>query len=525
VEEARAAALRSVAATCAIVLLILAAMLAILVLLGRRIVTPVLALTEVITRLAGRDYAVAIPAGSRDEIGRMAGALETLRRGAIAAEQAEARIAHQARHDALTGLSNRVVMQERVEQAIAAAGRGQTSALLCLDLDRFKAVNDNFGHPVGDRLLRQVAERLLACVRDVDTVSRLGGDEFSVLLTCLETGVSAGVVAERIIRALCEPFDLDGLRVSVGTSVGIAVTLQDGGSADALATSADTALYRAKLDGKGCYRFFVPEMGEALRSRMSLEQDLRDAVRNNAFELLYQPQFHLETNRIIGFEALLRWRHPTRGFIAASEFMPLAEETRLIVPLGGWVLRQACADAMNWPEAVKLSVNLSVVQVRTHDLATTVQHALASAGLPASRLELEVTEAALLIDNGAALHALRDLGASLSMDNFGTLSSSLSHLQSFPFGKVKIDRSLIRGLSPEPRTAAIIRAVVGLGHDFGMIVSAVGVETPAQLTKLRREGCTEVQGNLCGGPIPAEVARTMAARGVGFAAAWESGVA
>jgi diguanylate cyclase (GGDEF)-like protein len=512
-DSRQAAALR-VVSLAAVVVLFLAVTLAVLTLLKRRIVSPLLALTEAIGRLARREYDVAIqPRMRTDEVGRVAVALEALRRGAMAAEKSEAQIVHMACHDALTGLPNRNLLYERMEHALGLAGRGQNCAALCLDLDRFKDVNDTFGHPVGDQLLQAVSERLLACVRENDTVSRLGGDEFVVLLIGLETPESAGLLAQRIVRTLSEPFDLDGHSIVVGASVGIAVTPQDATSAVTLLKSADTALYRAKLDEPGSYRFFEPDMDARLQARVALERDLRQAVRDEAFALAYQPQYNLATDQLCGFEALLRWHHPVRGTVGPAEFIPLAEDTGLIVPIGAWVLREACAEAVNWPATVKLAVNLSAVQFKSQVLVQTVRQALADSGLAPTRLELEITEGMLLNNNAttlAVLHELHDLGVSISMDDFGTGYSSLSYLRSFPFDKIKIDQSFVRDLSQREDSRAIIRAVVALGKSLGMTTTAEGVETEDQLAQLRREGCTEVQGYLFSKPTSAEAARRLA---------------
>jgi diguanylate cyclase (GGDEF)-like protein len=510
-----------VAAAAAVVLLSMLATAGVLVLLTRRIVVPVLSLTEVIGRIARNDFNVAIPARDRtDEIGRMAVALDALRAGAMAGEEHKAQIVHMARHDGLTGLPNRLMLREALEQAVAMAGRGQASAVLCLDLDRFKAVNDTFGHPTGDLLLKAVAKRLLACVRDVDTVSRLGGDEFAILLAGLDQPEQAAVFARRIVRSLSQPFELDGHNVRVGTSIGIALTPRDTTAAVTLLKCADTALYRAKQEEKGGWRFFRPEMDEHLQERMALERDLREAVQNEAFELAFQPQYTLardpmDGDRLCGFEALLRWRHPVRGMVGPAMFVPTAEETGLIVPIGAWVLRHACFEAMHWPDDVRLAVNLSGVQFRSQDLVRTVRQALADSGLPAARLELEITETVLLNNsagNLATLHELHDMGIHIAMDDFGTGYSSLSYLRSFPFDTIKIDRSFVRDLSDDPGARAIVRAVVALSRSLGMTTTAEGVETQEQLAELRRQGCTDVQGYLFSKPIWAVQARQLASR-------------
>ncbi len=515
VARSRAAALDHVAVAAIVLTLTVIVMIGVLVLLQRRIVLPVLALTEAIGRIARLELDIAIPAGKRrDEIGRMALALDALRSGAIAGERNKARLGHLARHDALTGLPNRLAFQDSLKQAVAMAGRGQISAALCLDLDRFKAVNDTFGHPTGDLLLCGVADRLAACVRDGDVVCRIGGDEFVVLLVGLDGGDQAEIVALRIVQALSEPFDLAGKTVGVGCSIGIAIMPQHTTSGVALLKHADTALYLAKSEGKGTWRFFEPEMDVHVQERQALEHDLREAVRDEAFDVAYQPQYTLATGRLCGFEALLRWHHPARGAIGPASFIPVAEETGQIVPLGAWVLRHACAEATNWPDHVKLAVNLSGVQFRDASLVRTVQRTLEETGFPARRLELEITETMLLTNSASNLAILRELhemGIGIAMDDFGTGYSSLNYLRSFPFDTLKIDQSFVRDLPEQAESRAIVRAVIALGNSLGMKTTAEGVETAEQLTFLRGEGCDDAQGYLLGKPIRAAQARLLAA--------------
>ena len=517
-ERRQTAGLYVVIAT-AVLGLTMLALTVVLIMLQRRIVSPVLALTEAIGRIGRLEFDVAIPAHQGVvEIGRMAGALDALRDGAIAGEQYKAQILRMSRRDPLTDLANRVALQDRMEHAVAMAGRGQQPALLCLDLARFKAVTATFGHPTGDLLLQSVAQRLLGCVRDVDTVSRLGGDEFVIMLVDLDQADQAAVVAQRIVQTLSEPFDLDGQIVSIGCSVGIAVTPLDAASALALMKCADTALYRAKKEGKGTWRYFKPEMDAHLRERATLERELRDALQSEAFTLAYQPVYRLttdrlEADRLCGFEALLRWCHPERGFIRPGLFVPIAEETGLIVPIGAWVLRQACAEAMHWPDDVRVAVNLSAVQFRTLDLVQTVRQALADSGLPPHRLKLEITETVLLTNNEAVLAILgemHDMGIHIAMDDFGTGYSSLSYLCSFPFDTIKIDQTFVRDITHDARSRAIIGLVVGMATSLGMTTTAEGVETTEQLAELRRQGCTEVQGYLFSKPVWADQARLLA---------------
>jgi len=419
--------------------------------------------------------------------------------------RSEAQILFLARHDALTDLPNRFLFGERMEQAIAQLGRSSGFAVLCLDLDRFKAVNDTLGHLLGDKLLRQVAERLSACAREVDTVARLGGDEFAVIQVGLERPEAAGELARRLVATISEPYEIDGHHVVVGVSIGVAVAPGDGTSGGTLLKNADMALYRAKADGRGTFRFFEPEMDARLQARRALEGDLRRALEQGQLEPFYQPLIDFRSNRICGFEALLRWRHPERGMVSPAEFVPIAEEIGLIVPIGEWVLRRACADAARWPEPVKVAVNVSPAQFKSPLLVDAVAEALAASGLAAGRLELEITESTLLQDNDATLatlHRLRDLGPRISMDDFGTGYSSLSYLRSFPFDKIKIDQSFVRDLASKPDCAAIVRAITGLGASLGMKTTAEGVETEEQMARLRAEGCTEGQGYLFSRPCP-----------------------
>jgi len=405
-----------------------------------------------------------------------------------------------AHHDALTGLSNRLLFHERLEEASEQRRRRNDGvALLCLDLDHFKQVNDTLGHPAGDALLKAVAERLLACVRDGDVVARLGGDEFAILQRGVNQPEHATVLAQRMIEALSAPYDLGGDRIVVGASVGIVIANPDLSSADLLMRSADIALYQAKGNGRGTFCFFESVMNEQIQARRAIEVDLREALGRGEFEVFYQPLFNLQTQLVSAFEALLRWRHPDRGLVSPAEFIPLAEELGLIAPIGEWVTAQACRDAVTWPEHVKVAVNLSPVQFRNSGLLETVRRALEGSGLPAHRLELEITESALLQDSDAVLatlHELRALGLRTALDDFGTGYSSLSYLRSFPFDKLKIDQSFVREMAYRPDCLAIVTSVLGLARELGMATTAEGVETEEQLAQLRRVGCTEVQGFL-----------------------------
>jgi diguanylate cyclase (GGDEF)-like protein len=417
----------------------------------------------------------------------------------------EARMAHMAHHDALTGLPNRVLLHQRLEQAVKLR---QGVGVLCLDLDRFKEVNDTLGHAIGDVLLKAVAERLRSCTRETDTLARSSGDEFVIVQIAAKPSNDAAVLAARIQEAIGRPFDLDGHQVVVGTSIGIAVSPNDGTDPYDLLKHADLALYRSKSRGRGVFCFFEQEMNTRMQARRDLERDLRTALGNREFELHYQPIVNIERNEASGFEALLRWYHPERGIVSPGEFIPLAEETGLIVPIGEWVLRQACADAASWPRDLRVAVNLSAVQFKNRALAQTVFNALAMSGLAASRLELEITESVLLQDSEATLatlHQLRDLGVRIALDDFGTGYSSLSYLRSFPFDKIKIDRCFVADLSEsDADSLAIVRAVARLGDALGMSTTAEGVETKEQLECVRTEGCTEIQGYLFSAPKRAD---------------------
>ncbi len=420
--------------------------------------------------------------------------------------RAEERIVFMARHDPLTGLANRAQFQEKLEQAVQQAARGSCFALLCLDLDGFKAVNDTLGHPAGDRLLQAVAARLMQLVREIDTVARLGGDEFAIVQLGATEAKEAAALAERILAAIAQPFDIDGQSVMVGTSIGVALAPADGADVETLMRNADLALYRSKAEGRRMWRFFEPGMNARAQSRRSMELDLRLALAREQLAVHYQPTIDAATRRICGFEALLRWTHPTLGAIPPHTFVPVAEEVGLIVPIGAWVLRQACTEAARWPEEIRVSVNLSPAQFRSPYLVRTVTEALAEAGLRPDRLELEITEALLLKDSEATvatLHRLRDAGVRIALDDFGTGHASLGSVRSFPFDRIKIDQSFVRDLATRAEAAAIVRAVTGLAADLGIATTAEGVETVEQMQRLMGEGCTELQGRLFSQPRPA----------------------
>jgi diguanylate cyclase (GGDEF)-like protein/PAS domain S-box-containing protein len=421
--------------------------------------------------------------------------------------QAEARIAYMAHHDGLTDLPNREFYQERLREALVEAQTGNKRvAVLYVDLDLFKNVNDSFGHPMGDRLLRLVADRLRSQVRGNHLAARLGGDEFALILTSDSSPNEASDFSTRLIEVLSDSYDIDGVEVVIGASVGIALSPSDGTTSEELMRNADMALYRAKSDGGGVHRFFEREMDRIAQKRRDMEVDLRRAFANGEFELHYQPLVDIGTDRISGFESLLRWHHPDKGMISPAEFIPIAEDIGLIVSLGEWVLREACAEAAKWPDEVKVAVNLSPVQFRSRNLVQAVISALAHSGLSPRRLELEITESVFLAEtetNLAVLHQLRELGVRISMDDFGTGYSSLSYLRSFPFDKIKIDRSFVKDLAERPDCVAIVRAISGLGRSLNITTTAEGVETVDQLDWLRNEGCNEVQGFLFSAAKPA----------------------
>jgi diguanylate cyclase (GGDEF)-like protein len=429
-------------------------------------------------------------------------------------ERERERALQQAHQDALTGLPNRLMFQVHMRQALTAAAPSGM-AVLYLDLDGFKAVNDTLGHPVGDALLRAVAGRLQNCARQTDLVARLGGDEFAIVQLNAPQPAAAAHLSERLLLSLRAPFLVQGHQIVIGTSIGVALAEPPAATADGLLRNADIALYNAKAAGRGAWRLFHPDMDLEMQARRRLETDLRCALADGQFELYYQPLVDATSQGLTGFEALLRWNHPTRGKVPPAEFIPLAEEIGLIRPIGAWVLERACADAANWPSPLKVAVNLSPVQFRNGRLVQDVEHALAMAGLPSRRLELEVTESVLLQQNEATLgilHGLRALGTRISMDDFGTGYSSLSYLHRFPFDKIKIDQSFVRNLAQEKGSLEIIRAVVGLGRALNMEVLAEGVETPEQLSMLQAEGCDELQGYLFSRPMSLPEARLAIAR-------------
>ena len=431
--------------------------------------------------------------------------LEVLRR-----QQADARTQYLAYHDALTGLPNRETFRESCQEALAAArAGGAPAAVFFLDLDGFKAINDTLGHSIGDLLLKAVATRLRDRLPLSVMIARLGGDEFGVLLANCPTVGEAISLASDLIEAAAEPFPIEAQILSVAASVGVALSSQVAESVDDLLKSADLAMYRAKEDGRnsmgaGAYRIFDPSMDQEAQNALALKSEMRAALVNGEFRLHFQPIVSVKTGKIVAFEALIRWEHPVRGLISPANFIPLAESTRLIVPIGEWVIREACRVAATWPDDIKVAVNLSPVQFQRCDLTPIVVSALAQSGLAPHRLELEITESVLL-DNAdkhvRTLEALREIGTTISMDDFGTGFSSLSYLRTFPFDKIKIDQSFVQSLGSDKRSLDIITAIAGLGKSFGMKTVAEGVETVAQYAAIAEQGCTEVQGRFYSMPM------------------------
>ena len=452
-----------------------------------------------------------------DEIGRFFG-FRGFASDLTKMRQSEVELDRLARQDALTGLANRQALRRALDDAlVSAVRRKHRCSMFLLDLDRFKAVNDTLGHPAGDTLLRLVALRLRDVIGDAGQVGRLGGDEFEIVLPNTSDKTDLSKLAQGIIDSLSRPYTINGTAVSIGASIGIVTSDYDDRTSDDLMRDADLALYAAKAAGKGCYRFFAPEMHEAARERQLMESDLRVALERSQLRLVYQPCVDASTEAVTGFEALIRWDHPEHGPVSPVEFIPLAEEIGLIDEIGEWVLRTACAEAAKWPAQITVAVNLSPVQFKSPALPTVVRMVLSDTQLPAKRLELEITEGVFL-SNDDHVHemiaSLKAIGLKLALDDFGTGYSSLSYLQRVPFDKIKIDRSFVTGASdPEGRNAALIRAMVGLASDLKMQTTAEGVETQEELALVRTLGCSLVQGYIFGKPMPSEEARELASKG------------
>jgi diguanylate cyclase (GGDEF)-like protein len=425
--------------------------------------------------------------------------------------RSDKRIAHLAHYDPLTDLPNRVLFRGQLEQALERVQRGERIAVLYIDIDEFKSVNDTLGHPVGDELLKVVADRLRGCIRKTDVVARLGGDEFAIIQTGLEGPAEVTELVTRIYEAIRIPHECAGHLLTTDASIGIALAPEDGTHLDELLKNADLAMYGAKADGRRTYRFFEPKMDARVKALRALELDLRKAIVDGGFELHYQPLVNLQDNTVSGCEALLRWRHAELGSISPAQFIPVAEDTGLINQLGEWVLNTACAEAATWPDHIKVAVNVSPVQFRSQTLALKVAAALAASGLSANRLELEITEAVLLRDDEATLamlHELRQLGVRIALDDFGTGYSSLSYLHRFPFDKIKIDRSFIANIAESNGSPSIVEAVVNIAAARNIATTAEGVETEQQREILRKLDCDEMQGYLFSPAVPAaEISR------------------
>ncbi len=424
----------------------------------------------------------------------------------------ETRLAFLAHHDGLTGLANRVLLNDRIEMTLARVRRGEQAAVMFLDLDHFKTVNDSFGHATGDELLKIVADRLKSSLRETDTLARLGGDEFAILLADSEQPKGANIVAKRIIDMINAPFEIDGKQIRIGTSIGIATAPFDADTTQGLLKCADLALYKAKAEGRATYRFFEADMDTRMAARRELEHDLRDVVAEKGFTLHYQPLLNLATNKVVCMEALIRWQHPKRGMISPADFIPVAEETGLIVQIGKWVLEQACKDAARWGNGVKVSVNLSRHQLSCPSIVLHVANALAKSGLEPECLQLEITETAVMHNPAKSVElitSLRGLGIDIAMDDFGTGYSSLGCLRMFPFSKIKIDRSFINDLTTCHSSRMILRTIVSLARTLGMSTTAEGIETAEQLDIVRAEGCEEMQGYYYSRPKPIEDLREL----------------
>jgi diguanylate cyclase (GGDEF)-like protein len=418
-----------------------------------------------------------------------------------------ARLDYIARHDPLTGLANRTLFLEQLQHALDSRQEGESVALHCFDLDQFKTINDTLGHPLGDRLLQKVAERIAACLEEGEQLARLGGDEFAIIQSHVHGPEAVTELATCILKAVSASYKMGQHAIETTASIGIALAPGDATDVEGMLKSADMALNRAKADGPATFRFFEAEMNVSLQRRFMLEADLRRALDRQQFELFYQPMLDIPSNDVIGFEALLRWRHPERGLIPPLDFIPLAEETKLILPIGAWVLRKACQEAAGWPEAIRVAVNVSPVQFRGDGLVGNVQHALTESGLRPDRLELEITESILLQNSTANLMILNQLnaiGVRVALDDFGTGYASLGYLRRFRFDTLKIDQSFVRDLSESVDCETIVRAITGLGRSLGMRVLAEGVETGPQLDALRQAGCHSAQGYLFSRPRPAD---------------------
>ncbi|MEE4155219.1 MAG: EAL domain-containing protein [Erythrobacter sp.] len=481
---------------------------------ARSVTEPLKQLDEA-TRLIGEGRDVSLTVKTDDEIGRLAGSFNAM---VAAIEERERQIIHVGLHDGLTGLPNRKLFTEQLASTLARRKADERLMVAYIDLDDFKMVNDTLGHPAGDALLRLVADRLREDLPDA-LIARLGGDEFAVLIDGIDDKASLGSIADGLQRSFERPLMIEGQVASCGASIGIAMAPVDGEDGITLMKNADLALYRAKHEGKSTYHFFEPALDDAARQRRQLEIDLRAAIKEGGFELNFQPLYSLAKRRLTGFEALIRWNHPTRGTVNPAEFIALAEETGLIIPIGEWVLREACHHASTWPDDVSVAVNVSPKQFSASGIAGTVLSALSSSGLAPHRLELEITESIFIADVDATLstlHSLRNLGIRIALDDFGTGYSSLSYLRSFPFDKVKIDKSFVEDLGTTRNGHAVIRAITTLAAALGMETLAEGVEDVSQFEVLEREGCQNIQGYLFSRPVAAEAVAGLLRDGAGY---------
>ncbi|MEK9283351.1 MULTISPECIES: EAL domain-containing protein [unclassified Bradyrhizobium] len=463
------------------------------------------------TRTDGQRHTISKRIGIRDKAGEPRYIINVIE-DITEQRKADEKIAHMAHYDALTDLPNRALFREQIERELEKVADGEQFALLYIDVDEFKGINDSLGHHVGDELLKAIAGRIRACLQDGDLIARLGGDEFAVIQTKVQSSADVVSFVTRIHEAIRRPYHCLGHQLSTDASIGIALAPQDGTDLDQLIKNADLAMYGAKAEGRRTYRFFVPAMDASAKARLTMEQDLRQAMVDGGFELNYQPLVNLRTGAVSGCEALLRWRHPERGMVSPAEFIPIAEDTGLITEIGDWVLRTACAEAASWPAHVRLAVNVSPVQLKCDTLALKIAGALASSGLDPRRLELEITEAVLIRDDEAALsilHQLRSIGVRIALDDFGTGYSSLSYLKRFPFDKIKIDRCFVADIADASGAPVIVQAVVNIASASNMTTVAEGVETEAQREILRMLGCTEMQGYLFSAPKAATEVRKL----------------
>jgi diguanylate cyclase (GGDEF)-like protein/PAS domain S-box-containing protein len=471
--------------------------------------------------VTGRRYITSKRIGIRDQAGDPRYIINVVE-DVTERRRADEQIAHMAHYDALTDLPNRTLFRTQIERELAKTSQGEQFALLYVDIDEFKGINDSLGHHVGDELLKTVATRIRGCLKETDLIARLGGDEFAVIQTAVGSTDDVVEFVTRIHEAIRQPYQCLGHQLSSDASIGIALAPQHGTELDQLIKNADLAMYAAKAEGRRTHRFFEPAMHASAKARLTMELDIRQAMIDGGFELHYQPVINLQRNEVSGCEALLRWRHPERGMVSPAEFIPVAEDAGLINELGDWVLKTACAEAARWPDHIRLAVNVSPVQFKCATLALKITGALAASGLAPRRLELEITEAVLIRDDEAALailHQLRAIGVRIALDDFGTGYSSLSYLKRFPFDKIKIDRSFVTDIAEAGGSSTIVQAVVNIAAERNMTTTAEGVETEQQKQMLRALGCTEMQGYLFSAAKPGPEVRKLLGASGGKAAA------